>query len=735
MAPIRRALHSVRAVTALDRAQPAYAAGLRASVATVLPLVIASRLGPDAATWASLGGFNGALSDRGGPYRTRAATMGAVAACSALAALLGALGGGRIAIAIPLTFAIALAAGLARVWQTAGVSVGGAAMSTYAISLAYPVSSVQHAVERAGFVIGGGLLAMTIALVVWPLRPYRPARVAVAASYRALADYVDQMVRHLRALDDATARPDLPAGSATLRAALEAARGALAQMRRGRPGTAGREQRLIVLGEIVDQIFGHVVAVGETLDSIAPDARIPAVDRAAAAALVELSSVARALATATEEEDEPDAIAAPRHGDAVRLALDGNGATPRSDHAAVHYRQSAAILDRAAQFAAVATETVGALNEGRHTGATPSIPMVEEMEESESPWATLRSVVSRDSLLLRHALRIAVVVTTAVALTESLHLKRGYWMTITVIVIMQPYVGMTTQRALQRVLGTVLGALLTAGFGALFHDPRAILLLAFVFAALCVAMLPVNYAAFSVFLTPTFVLLAEASAGDWHLAGTRVVNTLLGGALALAGSRLLWPSPERSRLPGYLAQAVRANRDYLRMVTELFGDRTERASEAIRSARREIGLASVNAEESFQRFVAESSGAAGELSPVMAFLTYTRRLSASVAALALARHTAPPESGRVLAPFMRLALPVLDDLADAAEGGRRPKPLPILVGEPSAGPARDTTLVRARVDRLAMQIRMLHDALDRWQPRHEPGSARSTRAEPDRATT
>ena len=85
--------------------------------------------------------------------------------------------------------------------------------------------------------------------------------------------------------------------------------------------------------------------------------------------------------------------------------------------------------------------------------------------------------------------------------------------------------------------------------GALFHDQRAILVLTFVFAASCVALLPVNYAAFSVFLTPTFVLLAEASAGDWNLAETRVLNTLLGGALALAGARFLWPSPERERFP------------------------------------------------------------------------------------------------------------------------------------------------------------------------------------------
>ncbi|HEY2065964.1 MAG TPA: FUSC family protein [Gemmatimonadaceae bacterium] len=726
MPPIRRAFHSVRAATALDAARPAYAAGFRASIATVLPLVIASRLGPEAATWASLGGFNVALSDRGGPYRTRAATMTAVMLCSALTALLGALAGGRIIIAIPLTFAVAVAAGLARVWQTAGISVGGAMLSTYVISLAYPTSTAVQAFERAGFVIAGGVLAMMIALVIWPLQPYRPARVAVAESYRALSGYVDQMVHHLEALDDGAAPSDLPAGSATVRGTLETARRVLAQTRRGRPGTAGREQRLIVLGEVVDQLFGHVVAIGETLDSIAPGERIAAADRAAQTALAQLSAITGAIAAATEAEGVPAPIPAVPNGDAIRAALDRGDAHP-AGHTMVDYRHSAAILDRAADFASSAVSTVEALNSGRRAGTAPPAPLIEDVDESESPLATLRTVLSRDSLLLRHALRVAVTVTVAVALTELFHLKRGYWMTITVIVIMQPYASLTSQRALQRVIGTVVGALITAALGALFHDPRAILLLSFVFAALCVATLPVNYAAYSVFLTPTFVLLAEASAGDWHLAGTRVLNTLLGGALALIGSRFLWPSPERSRLPGYLAQAARANRDYLRVVSDKFADRSEQAGEAMRSARRNIGLATVNAEESFQRLVGESSGDASELSPVMTFLTYTRRLTASVAALAIARYSAPPESQGVLAAFMRLALPVLDDLGDAVEVGRRPAPLPILLGEEDAGPARDATLVRARVDRLARQIRMLHDALDRWEARRD--------GEPDRTTS
>ncbi|MFI5256668.1 MAG: FUSC family protein [Gemmatimonadales bacterium] len=737
MPRLDRAMHTVRSATSLTRARPAYAAGLRAATATVLPLLADALFGLGGATWMSLGGFNGALADKGGPYRTRAATMAAVTLASAIAVLLGTLASGHPAVDIPLVFAVALACGLARVWGAAGVSVAGAALSTFAIALAVPAGGPADALVRAGFAVVGGLVAMAIALVLWPLRPFRPARMAVADSYRALAGYADDLALYLRH-ERAGGTMELPAGSAAVRAALETARGVLARMRRGRPGSSGREESLIVLGEAVDQIFGHLVAAGETVDTIAAAERAPTPDAELSRSVVDVAATARLLAIAVETERAAPMIAVAWSGDALRQSLAGSATT---EQARAHYEQAAAIIDRAAQYAGVAAVTAAALDraqsppEAARAAASPSATQI--VEERTSPLAMLRAVLAPGSLIFRYALRLAVVTTIAVGLAEAMHLKRGYWLTITVIVILQPYTGATTLRALQRVLGTVLGAILTALLGAAFHDPRAILVLSFLFAASCVALLPVNYAAYSVFLTPTFVLLAEASAGDWHLASTRVMNTLIGGGLALVGARLLWPSPEWQRLPGYMAAALRANREYLQCVVELFADRSQRAGARIRSTRRGIGLASVNAEESFQRLLGEFDGPPAALSPVMTSLTYTRRLTASIAALALARHAPADGADVILEPFARRASGVLEDLAGALEEHRPPAPLPILV-EVGDG-RRDGTpspLLGARVDRLARQIRLLHDAVDRWVAHDQPaggitGSRYAVRREAD----
>lgn len=712
----RRATHTIRSAATFAGTRPAYAAGVRASFATVIPLALGMLSShADAGTWMSIGGFNGALSDRGGSYRSRAYTMLALLPAGALAALLGTLVSGHFVLAMVTTFIVAFICSVLRVWGNSGISVGLASLTVYVVALAIPSTHpAADALTRAGYVVLGGMWAMGLALVLWPLRPYRPARMAIAACYSALSDYIDQVAesanaRHTTEWPIQAAPPSI----SSVRTALENATEVLVQLRRGRPGKVDRGERLLVLAELADQVFGHVVALGDTLASLRGPNRIDALNDQCHAVLQEIAATARAIAAGVLEETDPAPIDVMWSGEWLRDAM---RAYPPGQ-VDPQYEQAALIIDRAAQFASSASVSIEALNGGTPdagalAAAQPSrAPAAEEVREEHAFREALRATISPGSLIVRFALRVAVVSTVAVVLTELLDIKRGYWITITAIVILQPYTGVTLTRAVQRVLGTVLGALLAAMLGAFFHDPRAILVIATIFVACCVALLPLNYAAFSVFLTPTFVLLAEASAGDWNLASTRVLNTLLGGALALLGSRLLWPSPESARFPSYAAAALRANRAYLDAVVDGFDDTSAVAGEAMRAARRAIGLATVNAEESLQRALADALGDERKLATALTVLAYTRRFTASVAALGIARHSADGTTRAELESFRQAADATLGDLASALDEMRTPLALPPLAQRVSS--SRLSPVVRPRVDRLARQITTLHDAAAR----------------------
>jgi uncharacterized membrane protein YccC len=281
---------------------------------------------------------------------------------------------------------------------------------------------------------------------------------------------------------------------------------------------------------------------------------------------------------------------------------------------------------------------------------------------------------------------------------------------------------------MQRVAGTIVGASVAAVLTILFHGSAAILVLIGLFTAACIAFLPLNYGAYAVLGTPAFVMLAELTESEWHLSGLRIVNTLIGGALALAGSRFLWPRDEWDRLAEFVAKALRANLDYLHVAIDMMMRGEDANFGALRDARRAIAIAASNEDESFQRLIGEHRGPAEELEPIMALLVYTRRFAASTAALAIAGASVAGGAAAgsaihgALAPFERAAIAVLEDLADAVEHHRAPAPFPTL-GSVQMPSENAPAPVRAQVTRLARQLQLLHDAVSRWTAA-TPGPAR-----------
>ena len=704
MTPLGRATHHFRAAASLGARRPAWAAGLRAAVATMIPVIAGSSLPGEAATWMSLAGFNGALNDRGGSYRTRALTMGVLAIAGAIAVGLGALAHGHLVAAILLTFAVSVVCALARVWGSAGAGIGGAVLCSYLISLAVPPDGISEAVNRALFAIAGGAWAMLISLVLWPLRPYRPVRLAVASCYRALAEYADDLAMRTQrgASHDAWA---LLTPTVAVRTAIEEARAVLASTRLGRPGETERGERLLVLHEAAEQMFVHLIALGDTVESVEAGQREPAVAVVLAATLNDLALTARRTAGAIEAEGDAEHVVIRWSGEGVRTAATG----PIRSGIDIHYEHAARLLDRVSQYADVAAETAESLNGGGAVAIDNGLVSPARVEPRRSLTEILQQVLTPGSLLIRHALRVATLTAAAVWIAAAFGLRRDYWITITIVIILQPYSGATTQKALQRVAGTVLGGVLTAGLASMFHDSHAMLVLIFIFVAACVALLPLNYAAYSIFLTPAFVLLAEAGAGDWHLAGLRVINTLIGGSMALVGAWVLWPTSEWRDLPALAAAALRANERYLRLaVRAATGD--GEALTTIGDARRQVAATAANLEESFQRLLGEHRGPAIALKPVMTLMTYTRRFAVSVGALAVGADETTRPPANALAPFADAASTVLEDLAEAIKDGRAPMPFPE-PGDVARASVPLDAFVAVRVERLARQLKPLHDAV------------------------
>jgi uncharacterized membrane protein YccC len=152
--------------------------------------------------------------------------------------------------------------------------------------------------------------------------------------------------------------------------------------------------------------------------------------------------------------------------------------------------------------------------------------------------------------------------------SEVLPLQRSYWVALTVAIVFKPDYGSVFARALQRGIGTVVGAVAGAVLLALVHG--AWLLIPF---AVLAALLPFgrsrNYGLLATFLTPLVVVLIDLlNPGGWRLAEDRLIDTLIGCAIVLLIGFAPWPMSWYSHLP---RQYARAALDVCRYLEEALG--------------------------------------------------------------------------------------------------------------------------------------------------------------------
>jgi hypothetical protein len=147
-----------------------------------------------------------------------------------------------------------------------------------------------------------------------------------------------------------------------------------------------------------------------------------------------------------------------------------------------------------------------------------------------------------------HAARLAGALAVAVALYEACGLRFGYWLPLTVLLVLRPDRDGTVARVLERVLGTIAGVALASLFITVCHpSPAALVVLLAALAAAVFALYFASYTLSSLLLTVLIGLAAELGGGSAIGAlGDRLVDTTAGAAIALAAVYVAGPRKFRS---------------------------------------------------------------------------------------------------------------------------------------------------------------------------------------------
>jgi hypothetical protein len=140
------------------------------------------------------------------------------------------------------------------------------------------------------------------------------------------------------------------------------------------------------------------------------------------------------------------------------------------------------------------------------------------------------------------AARVAIGVSAAALIAAPLGIPRAYWVIVAVVVILQNghRLRLTAIRAVHRVAGTVIGVGLFALI-ALWHPSGLALALVLTALQFTVEMFVVrNYGLALIFITPLALTIAAQGAQTTDVALERVLDTILGAAIALAVLGASW---------------------------------------------------------------------------------------------------------------------------------------------------------------------------------------------------
>ncbi len=616
--------------------------GLRAAVATVVPFYLAGQLGRPELAWVALGGWLGSLADPGGTRLRRGGVMAIFALCGGAAVAAAAS-----MVAVPLVAGgilvmVAFAASLARALGGAASTAGN--VLVVAAAVAASTSNGADPLCDGVLFAAGASWALLLSSVVWPVWTHLPVRRAVGAVYAALATYADALVA-AAAVDAADWNALARQQQRAVRAGLDAARAVAVAMRARRAGESrvGANVR-VLLGDAEQQFFALIAAADE-LEATPAAARETGTLAAAAAAD---RVVAVALATPGLVRPTPAAPAV---------------AELRGDHAT-------RVVQAAREAAALAHDLDGEPAPDDPQAST-SMHLPRSRSRVRELVQLLRDGLAWRSPIFRHAVRVAGTAAVAFGLGRWLSPTHSAWVTVTALAVLQPFPGATITRAIERVVGTVLGSALAVAIMMTVQARLALAVLMIPLSVAAVVTRPRSYRLFVVFLTPVFILVATHWTPDWYTAAVRIADAAAGGAIAFVAAALVAPTWEHLRLPEALARIDTTLARHAELTFDALAG-APRSAEAMTAARRAVGVALDEAETSLERMLAEPRRVQHGADAGVFVVTYARRLSTSLTAAA--QRTALPAAAEVARARAAVALALArtsaepPDLADAALG-------------------------------------------------------------------
>lgn len=592
--------------------------------------------------WAAFGAYLISLTDYRGLHYKKIVIQSLESVLIFIAGMLGMLVASSLWLSVAAMFFVGMFAAFIRNWSDYGSSIGVAVGFFFLFGLSNPQAPQQALICGIYLLIGAGW-AIFITLLSFPLRPSNPVKRSVARIWKANTELLDTIIEE-RDSESSYLSKDVALKEMTLRTAIN--QSVHLFERRTQKQQQSKVQHYDILIELrrISALFGGALSsMHEELEEIKKGILKELSEAALYKTLSALAQASARMSIVIYTSRPEDLTLAKVRINRCKIAIDlfkeelSELTLSTSEqttlmhfndslHKALDYlNQSLALLEQKSELKR------GDYLEGYKLTYNNFVAGVKS-------WVIvdfLKNLVNINSEQFRYALRVAIALCIAVFAFKFFQISHGYWIALTIIIVIQPYYGATRKKGIERIVGTVAGIVL-GGLVMMLPLSHTTFVIMLVFVSFFVAyFLRNNYKVGVFFVTVMMVIMMQLSQqASWDLIGWRVLSTLLGAALAVLAGYVFWPVWEIQRFPALMTNALIRNQEYMQQVLKFYNGELA-PQETWHKQRRIAEEANNNVFACVQRMFEEPQSRQKQIDECFAMVGISIRMAREITSIAL----------------------------------------------------------------------------------------------------
>ena len=630
--------------------EPALSWGLRMALALAVPIIWGiqtGRAGP--AEWVALTAECICWVALKGTYGQRLRVLAGGIFLALFFAIFGNLAGGHILLSIGGMLIVGFLAGLFKNLGDRGSGLSICVYLMFLLNNAHPVYG-HELLDRCGWILIGGVWNALIGIAAFILMPgQQPYRRTIALIWRANATLFKSIGKGWDGKALRSSQREIYLNEKAVRAAMDQSflfhEEMAHQLKREQDP---QQYELAQVRKAAALVATHASAINDELETI----KLYQLDEHLRLKLYEvlntLSDTASRMAvyvlSRRGEEELLVRIQLQTLANVIDVLKDHKGVLPLEIASVI--RRTLQLTERTVKLIEKSMERVENVDEDRAYHAYSLVKTFLILHPRH--WVrNIRLLFNINTHTARYAIRMAVAAGLAMAIWKYYDIQRGYWLAFTVILVIQPYFGATIQKAVDRIIGTVLGGIAGGLFLMLPAGLHLKEILLFFSAIAMMYFFRSRYSIASFFITLNLVLLFSVSEElNTHLLFVRLGSTLGGAAISVIAGYALLPAWDKKWLPRYLAAALHKNYDYF---IATFCNR--QVGNVWTRYKRQAETENSNAYDSFSRYMQEPHTKRKMHSNYYQFITHSVRVTRELNNIHI------EQEGKEEAEYARLATP------------------------------------------------------------------------------